>query len=79
MYHIVAAGRTLQAYPSLLENLDLLYKFFWVFDKKYTPAVQLFYRFLESFVYKQANGRMPCSVSELVSVLCSNKNESNDS
>ena len=74
-YHLVAAGRILEAYPSLLENLDLLCKFFWVFQMNYTPTVQLVYRFIENFVYKQGGGRMPSCITELACVLRNNKED----
>jgi hypothetical protein len=72
-YCIAVAGCQLQAFSSLLENLDLLYKIFWVFQMKYTPAVNLVYRFLEVAVYKQHNGRVPSSVAELSAILCAFK------
>lgn len=41
------------AFGSLLENLDLIYKFFWVVDMKYTPPVENVLKLLENAIFKQ--------------------------
>ena len=70
-YCLSVSGHELRAFPSLLENLDLLYKLYWVFRMKYTPAVSLVFQFLEYAVFKQriAGRRVPSCVVELATVL----------
>jgi hypothetical protein len=68
-YSVMVDGHQLVTFSTLLENLDCLYKMFWVFDLQYTPGVHLFYKFLEHTVFEQHKGRVPSSVQELSSVL----------
>lgn len=72
-YIMTVAGRQLEAFPSLLENLDLCYKVCWVFNIRYLSSVELIYKFLEYSVYKQREGRVPNCIVELLSVLSSPK------
>ena len=74
-YRVKVAGSQIEAFPTLLENLDLLYKICWVFDMKYMPAATMIYKLFESYIYKQSSGRIPSSVAELASILQANKSE----
>jgi hypothetical protein len=63
----------MEAFPTLLENLDLVYKICWVFSMKYLPAVGMVFRLLDSYIYNQSSGRLPASVAELAAILAANK------
>lgn len=47
----------------------MLYKIFWVFQLKYTPSVNLFYKFIEYFICEQSTGRNVTSIRELAVIL----------
>jgi len=65
---MTVAGRQLEAFSSLLENVDLLYKACWIFSIKYLSSVELLYKFLEFSIYRQPEGRVPSCIVELASV-----------
>lgn len=68
-YCLSVAGHQLTGFPSLLENVDMVYKLFWVFNMKYTPSAALLFKFFEFAVFKQHTGRVASCVAELSGVL----------
>ena len=68
-YIFVVDGQQLAAFDMLHENLDLLYRVFWIFKLKCTPSVQQVYKFLEHAVFSVCTSRAANCVSEWVRIL----------
>lgn len=68
---IACDGKILEAGGSIVEGLDMLFKFLWVFDLKYDKGLLNFYLFLQCAVYKigQEKIRIPGCISELIKIL----------
>ena len=67
-YAISVDGQQLAAFSTLLENLDLLYKLFWVFHLEYTPSLRLLFQFIDCKIFGKTIKVANC-VKEHVSVL----------
>jgi hypothetical protein len=69
-YHIAFEGICCSAGSSLVESLDLLFKFFWVFKIKYTSGLKMFFTFLQNlFGLKFGKEKIPSRVIEVTHIL----------
>jgi hypothetical protein len=50
-------GKVIPAGTSIIEALDFMYKFMWIFLLKYHPGLSGFYKFLQFSVYKLSYGK----------------------
>jgi hypothetical protein len=68
---IVCDGKFCPAGSSIFECFDFLFKFFWVFNLEYPPSVAIFFKFVESQLYKIPCGKksVPCTVKEVSALL----------
>ena len=68
-------GKMVEAGGSILEAVDFLFKFIWVYLLKYNPGLSSFFHFLQFSVYKisygkgKARERITGTVAELKKVL----------
>ena len=64
-------GKIVEAGGSIVEGIDFLFKFMWIFLLKYKPELTSFFQFLQFAVYKISYGkeRVPCTVVEALKQL----------
>lgn len=64
-------GLEISCGSSVIEAFDFLYKFFWVFNLQYPPALLKFFQVLQFKVYRMFYGseRVPPGVNEIARIL----------
>ena len=71
---IVAENNMIDAGASILEGLDRLFKFFWIFHVKYTPENSNFFKLLQNSFYKlQVTQSVTSTVGQLQEILSKNE------